>query len=142
MKRGIIISWAVVFLWMAVIFTLSSQQAADSNRISKGITEVVLEAIDKIIPEKEFDLDDFINIIRKNAHFFAYLILGGLVLNALRLSLNRPWGYSAVIAIGICGLYAVSDEIHQMFVPGRSAQLKDVLIDTSGAAAEIAIKYD
>jgi len=141
MKKGIIISWAVVLLWMAVIFTLSSQPAADSNKLSKGITEVVLEAIDTIIPEKEFDVDDFNNIIRKNAHFFAYLLLGGLVLNALRLSSHRSWEYRAVIAVAICGLYAVSDEIHQMFVPGRGAQLKDVLIDTSGAVGGIVISY-
>lgn len=141
MKKGIIISWAVVLLWMAAIFTLSSQPAADSNKLSKGITEVVLEAIDNIIPEKEFDVDDFNNIIRKNAHFFAYLLLGGLVLNALRLSLNRSWGYRAFIAVAICGPYAVSDEIHQMFVPGRSAQLRDVLIDTSGALVGIVISY-
>lgn len=141
MKKGIIISWAVVLLWMAVIFTLSSQPAEDSNKLSKGITEVVLEAMDNIIPKKEFDVDDFNNIIRKNAHFFAYMLLGGLVLNALRLSLQRSWGYRAVIAVAICVLYAASDEIHQIFVPGRSAQLRDVLIDTSGALAGIVISY-
>ncbi|MDX9918204.1 MAG: VanZ family protein [Gudongella sp.] len=139
MKKGIIISWAVVILWMAVIFSLSSQPAADSNKISKGITKVVLEAMDNIIPEKEFGIDDFNNIIRKYAHFFAYLLLSGLVLNALRLSLHRSWGYRAVIAVAVCVLYAASDEIHQIFVPGRSAQLRDVLIDTSGALVGIVI---
>lgn len=141
MKKRVIISWAVVLLWMAVIFTLSSQPAADSNKLSKGITEVVLETVERINPEKDFDIDDFNNIIRKNAHFFAYLFLGGIVLNALRLSLHRSWIYRAFIAVAICGMYAVSDEIHQMFVPGRGAQLSDVLIDTSSAVVGIAISY-
>ncbi len=46
-------------------------------------------------------------------------------------ALSPPWGF--VI------LYAVSDEVHQLFVPGRGGQLTDVIIDTAGAGAGLGI---
>ena len=38
----------------------------------------------------------------------------------------------------IAALYAASDEIHQLFVPGRSGQLSDVILDSAGALAGVA----
>ena len=46
-----------------------------------------------------------------------------------------------LITIAICFLYAVSDEIHQYFVPGRACRLFDVLIDTSGSAFFCLVYY-
>ena len=42
-----------------------------------------------------------------------------------------------LLAFLICGLYAISDEIHQLYVQGRSGQVSDVLIDSSGALVGI-----
>ncbi len=51
----------------------------------------------------------------------------------------RPWNWrQASIACAVAAAYAVTDEIHQAFVPGRQAQVGDVLIDTAGAALGIA----
>lgn len=72
------------------------------------------------------------NFIRKNAHFFIYMFLGILVKNALSTSDVR--GIKAVlIALVICAVYASTDEFHQSFVPGRTALVSDVLIDSTGS---------
>ncbi|WZL73693.1 VanZ family protein [Clostridiaceae bacterium 35-E11] len=132
-KQIIIISWIAVLLWMVFIFNLSSQVREESNNLSKGVTEILIKTVEKVAPKAEFDLDRLNHIIRKNAHFFAYLVLGILVLNAMR----RSGVDSVRWVLLICILYAVSDEVHQFFVPGRGPGVKDVLIDSAGAIAGI-----
>lgn len=117
---------------MASIFYLSHKPAVDSNKLSKGITKKVVETVEKIAPEVELDISRFNHLLRKNAHFFAYLVLGVLVVNALRFS--GIIGYRAMaLGLFICVIYAISDEVHQIFVPGRGCQVKDVIIDSAGA---------
>jgi len=132
-----ILSWAVVLLWMAVIFSLSSQVAEQSDQLSGEITEVIVQAIEKAVPKtSDIDVDSLNHIVRKNAHFFTYLVLGLLLINALRNS-GMFCNQSIILALVVCILYAVSDEIHQLFVPGRGCQVKDVIIDTAGAAVGV-----
>lgn len=132
--------WTAVLLWMALIFNLSSQVAEQSNRLSTGITEVIVETVEKVAPKSEFDIENFNNILRKNAHFFAYSALGILVIYALRRS--GVHGYRSVaLALGICVLYTISDEVHQLFVPGRGGQVKDVFIDSFGASVGIGVYW-
>ena len=72
--------------------------------------------------------------VRKLAHFTEYAILSVLLYRALRD--DRRWSLrAAVIAVLVSGFYAVLDEMHQYFVPGRTAAAMDCLIDLSGAAA-------
>jgi len=130
---GILISWIAVFLWMTLIFNLSSQVADESNKLSKGVTKIIVEMVEKIAPRVDFDINRFNHIVRKNAHFFAYLVLGILVMNALRRS--RIDGVRWTLLI--CILYAISDEVHQIFVPGRGPGMKDVFIDSAGACVGI-----
>lgn len=131
-----IIPWLLVILWMSLIFYLSHQPVAESNKLSKGITEKLVEIVEKIDSNKDFNLGRANHILRKNAHFFAYLILGVLVANGLRIS--GVVGYGAIgSALFICVLYAISDEMHQLFVPGRGGQVKDVLIDSAGSVIGI-----
>ncbi|MZQ99687.1 MAG: VanZ family protein [Acidaminobacter sp.] len=132
-----LISWIAVILWMGVIFSLSTQPAAVSNELSKGVTEIVIEAVEKVLPAVSLEVEDYNHYIRKNAHFFAYMLLGVLVANALRTGDSRTVLANVVLAGVICAGYAVSDEIHQLFVSGRGAQVKDVLIDSGGAAVGI-----
>lgn len=132
------LSWITVILWMTLTFYLSHQPATESNELSTGITMFFVETIKTIVPSMEFDLIDFNHLIRKSAHFINYLVLGILVLNALKVST----GYgcrSAMLALLICVLYAISDEVHQLFVPGRGAQVKDVLIDSAGSIVGIGV---
>jgi VanZ family protein len=121
---------------MGLIFFLSSQQAADSNQLSTGITKFIMDLISGIFPGLSPQVQWLNHIVRKNAHFIAYLILGLLQVNALYLNGKR--GRQAfVLALLISFLYAASDEFHQTFVPGRSGELRDVLIDTAGAITGI-----
>ncbi|NHC41026.1 VanZ family protein [Bacillus sp. MM2020_1] len=50
-----------------------------------------------------------------------------------------PEGKNLLLAIGICVLYAASDEFRQIFVPGRGPLVKDVFIDSAGAVVGIGI---
>lgn len=77
-------------------------------------------------------------LIRKSAHFIAYLILGFLVSHAMKneASTATAWKRRGASLL-FCVVYAISDEFHQLFVPGRGPMLKDVLIDGSGAAIGI-----
>jgi len=121
---------------MGVIFYLSHQQAVESNSLSTGITERIVAIIERVTFGVEIDLVHFNHLIRKSAHFFAYLVLGVLVSNAL-----NSHGYAGFklfwVAMVICVLYAISDEVHQLFVPGRAGQVRDVLIDSAGAVVGI-----
>lgn len=130
----IIISWIAVILWMLLIFKLSSQVSEQSDKLSTGITEVIVKTVNKFTINTDFDIRTLNHYVRKNAHFFAYFILGILSLNALRRS---EVSKHKSIALMICVLYAVSDEVHQIFVPGRGPQVKDVFIDSSGALVGI-----
>ena len=128
--------WLLVLLWMALIFYLSHQPANKSNGLSKATTEIIVETVEKVAPKVDINKRSFNHIIRKNAHFFAYFLLGILVANGLRSS--GVIGYKAIsFALLICILYAISDELHQLFVPGRGGQVKDVIIDSSGAVVGI-----
>ncbi len=133
-----VFSWIAVFLWMVLIFNFSSQAAEQSNALSSGITEAVIKAVEKIAPKTaaKMNMGKLNHLIRKNSHFFLYLALGALFLNAIGQS--KICGIRGVIiTLLFCSFYAISDEVHQLFVPGRGAQIKDVFIDIAGAAAGI-----
>ena len=127
-----VFSWIAVILCMGLIFSLSHQTVIQSSELSTGITEVIVEKVEKVFPNVEFNIASFHHIVRKNAHFFIYLVLGFLVAYALgRIGVK---GYRIIgLSLLVCVIYAISDEVHQLFVSGRGAQVKDVLIDSAGA---------
>ena len=140
-KKSIIaLSWILVFMWMGMIFTLSSQPAVESASLSRGITEVVIEMVERMVPSVELNIESFDHVVRKNAHLIVYLILGILVSQAF--SMNGLHGReNARHTIMICVLYAVSDEVHQMLVPGRGPSIIDIFIDGMGATAGLLLYY-
>lgn len=69
-------------------------------------------------------------IFKKTGHVILYAILYALIKRALSGQSNRNY----VLAFLICVLYGLSDEIHQSFVPGRSATIMDVGFDALGAS--------
>ena len=134
--------WIAVVLWMALIFSFSMETAAESSESSGGFIRFLLETFDREFSDLS-SADQFLKIeslsylVRKSAHFCIFGMLGILVTSAVSthgLSSKK----TALISLGICALYAVSDEIHQYFVPGRACMLRDMLIDTCGAACGIA----
>ncbi len=76
--------------------------------------------------------DMLTGVARKSAHFGEYAILMFLVYKALRLWLHESFSKALFAGILLAGLYAASDEFHQWFVPGRTATVRDVIIDLSG----------
>ncbi len=132
MTRTLFLPWIAVLLWMACLFFLSHQPVDQSDHLSSGISDAIISALSNILPLEAVDMGTVNHIVRKNAHFFAYLILGLLVINAAKHS--NIHGYRRLgLALLVCILFAASDEVHQLFVPGRGGQVKDVLIDSSGA---------
>ncbi len=132
------IAWAAVVLWMAVIFGFSAQPAAESSSVSDPFTDAWIALFhpdyDSLPPEEQFNLHESASfIVRKIAHGTVYAVLGILLTSAL--SLDLPPGKACAFAVPLAVLYAVSDEFHQTLVPGRSGQIRDVLIDTGGALA-------
>ena len=77
--------------------------------------------------------DGFHNILRKLAHFSEYGLLGVLWATELWLGSHHRKGREAAIRLGFCMLTAFLDETIQLFVPGRSGEVRDIWIDTSGA---------
>lgn len=138
-KILIITSWTAVILWMLVIFCFSAQNADQSSGTSGGFAKFLAKIlyrdfniIDK--PSQDILINKCQFIVRKTAHFTVYATLGILTNTAVRIS---KFKFPHLIALVICLAYAVSDEIHQYFVPGRSCELSDVFIDFSGSVLGI-----
>lgn len=120
-------------LWMGVIFWFSSKPALESSSMSNNIIDNTIIKICQIVND---DLNDkqIANIrkivsrpVRKLGHFTVYFILGLLVVSML-----KSYGIKNIIIVAsiICFIYAFSDEIHQLFVDGRSCEMLDVILDT------------
>jgi VanZ family protein len=70
----------------------------------------------------------------KLLHTLEYAALGALLVPGFRLAGMSPWG-ALLAAIAVASLYGATDEVHQSFVPGRSADVLDWVADTLGASA-------
>ena len=117
-------STVLVAIWMIIIFIMSSFDSVESSNQSNFIVDIIAN----IFKIENIELLSF--IIRKLAHFTEYLILGLLVANMFtKNNINNLY----LISIILCIIYATSDEIHQIFVPGRACQLRDILIDSIGS---------
>ena len=134
--------WIAVVLWMALIFSFSMETAAESSESSGGFIRSLLETFEDDFLSLSHDdqhakIESLSYIVRKSAHFCIFGMLGILVTSAVSTH-GLPSKKTALFSLIICVLYAVSDEIHQYFVPGRACMLRDMLIDTCGAACGVA----
>ena len=131
-----IVLWAAVIGWMGLIFSFSVETAAESSETSGGFISFFME---KWLPgfteltaaEQAAKIESVTHFVRKSAHFAVFAVLGFLTCAALRscdLSSKRALPIASLIGC----LYAVSDEIHQTFVPGRAGMVRDVILDTCG----------
>lgn len=134
----------LVIIWMLVIFNFSSQNGYKSTKTSDVVTSMVVNVTtsvtNKDIPREEVKkkVEDSTFLVRKTAHFTEYLILGILVLQLLSdyTKINKRM---LIVSLIICYLYAVSDEVHQIFISGRTAKVLDTFIDGAGSLVGIAI---
>lgn len=136
MKVYRIVSWTSVVLWMGVIFYLSDQVAADSSELSSGVSAFIIGFLGTLIPAWHVEAESFSFFIRKAAHFSAYFLLGFLIVHAFWASHFRGVRF-ALYAFAASVFYAISDEVHQLFIPGRSGEVRDVFIDSAGALVGI-----
>lgn len=131
-----IASAVAVVLWMAVIFLFSAQNGSSSGSMSAGVTEALARLLtpgfDELSPLAQAETVEALHLfVRKAAHFSEYAVLGMLTVNALRTyRLNKALRF--ILPVATCLVYAVSDEIHQYFIPDRACRAFDVFIDTLG----------
>lgn len=136
-KAGVVfLSWFGVVLWMSFIFFMSSRVGDDSADLSGSFLGFFGPFVRIFAPRVE---DASLHVwIRKGAHLFEYMVLSILLINALRQHIEdkrRVYLFAVVVSL----MYAVSDEVHQAFVPGRSASMLDVGIDGLGALLGVLI---
>ncbi len=114
--------WLPVLVWGAVIFTLSTSvfSAANTAWFIEPVLRWFLPGISAAA------LGVIHSLVRKSAHFTEYGILFWLLVRGPMV--RRPY-----LALAACVVYALLDEGHQMFVPGRTASLYDVALDSTGA---------
>ena len=131
-KAKIVAKLLPIIAWMLVIFLMSSEVAGTSSARS----DEIVRTIQSIGVSAPADLLTF--LVRKAAHISAYFILGILLFSLLK---EHGLGVKKIIfiSIAIAMLYACTDEVHQMFVPGRSGEVRDVVIDTAGAAVGVVV---
>ena len=117
MKHKIMIVMA--FTMMGIIFLFSSCNA----NISSMQSDMIVKLINNVIPINSF-------FIRNLAHFSLFFILELILFLTVK---------NIYLSFFISSGYALLDEFHQYFVPGRSCELRDVLIDISGCILAILI---
>ena len=118
--------WTLVVAMAAFIFFMSSRTA---GALGTGIIAQIKLAMNTWIAAIFGITGDPASVV---AHFSEYLLLGALLVNALRSHMTL--GRTFVLAIVCASAYAVTDEIHQIFVAGRYCDVLDWLTDTLGAA--------
>lgn len=131
---------------MVLIFSLSAETATESSATSGETLKMLLKLFypkfsSLTSAESEAIIYSLQFAVRKTAHFSLYFILGLLAFLSTVSYFSLPLAARTLISAGICLLYAVSDEIHQHFVPGRSCELRDVAIDFCGSALALLIAF-
>ena len=127
----------LIAIWIIVVFCFSHQPADQSSKTSQQAIQVI---VDVLKLEESMSEDELKNLItnlkipiRKMAHFAMYFV-GGILICLFFATINR-FSTKQKILLSQCVAtgYAVSDEVHQAFVPGRGPQLLDIGIDSVGA---------
>lgn len=119
------------------IFILSSQDGEASHRLSVGLLRKIKTFVHVPASLKQLSLDFRIHydfILRKTAHFSLFFLLAILLYFAYR-SINKKNIF--LITFLSCAVFAALDELHQVFVIGRTAKIMDVSIDMAGSSVAI-----
>ena len=116
-----------VVLWLGFIFYLSHQPAYVSAKKSFQVSQQILELVEQDPPIQK--IRRFDSFLRNSAHFSVFFVLSLSLFPLSRLyGLHRNYSFTFLFS----ALYALSDEIHQIFVPGRAFELSDLFLDISG----------
>ncbi|MBQ3424688.1 MAG: VanZ family protein [Clostridia bacterium] len=132
---------AAALVTAGLIFWFSAQKGATSQAASDSISLRLARFFAPDYPQmtpraRQSYLELMATLVRKNAHFCEFMLLGFNLMGAVRFYRPAlPSGPSRLRAWGLGTLYAVTDELHQLFVNERAALATDVLIDSAGALA-------
>ena len=132
-----------VIVCMVTIFYFSSDNGDESSYKSDSVILRVssffgVEDLSK--KEQQNLIDTFVVPVRKSAHFFVYFVLGITLISFFR-EFSIPILKLLLISIFLAFLYACGDEVHQLFIPGRTGRALDVFIDTLGASFGVFLYY-
>ncbi len=123
-----VLAWIAVIVWAVLIFVASAKSGLDFDT-GNGPLELarrwLADALSSLMG-RPVDPSPI-------GHFSEYLVFGALLFNALRMHLRTRPSRVALCAIAIAAAYAVTDEFHQMFVPGRECDPIDWLVDVAAA---------
>ncbi|MCI5872637.1 MAG: VanZ family protein [Clostridiales bacterium] len=134
-----LVTGALLLTWMGVIFWFSAQPATESEEISGSVSYRVVEVCNRIFDKDMTEAAVLLwanridHPIRKAAHMTEYAVLAFLVGVCMLGYLDREKKIY-LSALFFAASYAVTDEIHQLYVVGRAGRFSDVCIDTLGAA--------
>jgi len=139
-------SWAAVAVWMALIFFMSGRPMELSGADSGRIAQMIVSLLEAAGARGRLNSEDvtLVLFVRKAGHFLEYSILTFLLMNAMLSAKTagrgkRDYKKVAAAAFLVALAYAVSDEVHQSFVPGRSMRAGDVAIDAASSFSAILI---
>lgn len=148
MRKNIIrcVTIALLIFWMCVIFCFSAQPAVASDETSNEVVERIVEVfypdyetLDDA--EKQDLLNSFVNPVRKLAHFIEFAVLGVLAYFTFSVFEGVAFKYRYVFSLMLGVLYAISDEVHQIFVPGRACKVFDIFVDSSGVLLSVTVCF-
>ncbi|MEG0015141.1 MAG: VanZ family protein [Gordonibacter sp.] len=131
----LVFSWALVVGWACFIFFMSSNTDTGLDK-DLGMLSAVFQNL------KEIQLQVFgpdVDLVSSIGHFCEYLVLGMLLANAFHY--HVPLGRACLVALACASAYGVTDEFHQLFVPGRMCDPMDWLVDTVGAGLGSGLAY-
>ena len=134
----------LVVFWMGVIFKFSSANGEKSTGTSRSSLEKIITLFNKNIDKERLDeiVIKYDVVLRKFTHFSGYLV-GGVLLYYMYFYLNKlvtyKLKYIKMYSVVTGSIYAMTDELHQHFVSGRSGEIKDVVLDTSGVIMGVVI---
>jgi VanZ family protein len=142
MKVKKVVAIIVVILWMSIVFYFSNQQGEGSSKTSSNVAKIIVNMIDiknEYTNQEKEELIQIINpYIRKLAHYTIYAIGGIVISQCVYLFYNKE-KIMIYISTVVGVLYAISDELHQLIIAGRSGKIQDVLIDSIGILTGIAL---
>ena len=128
--------WIITYIvFLIIIMAFIFIQSAFPATVSREESRVVVKFLRDLFG---WSPDNAAFIVRKIGHFLEYLVMGlALGLAAGNVRKRRQLAYWISWIGGT--LFAVTDEIHQYFVPGRSCEFRDVVIDSCGVALGVIV---
>lgn len=137
MKRTLFRITMLILLGLTffAIFKFSNQDGTTSTGLSKRVARKIVNVFPYTKNLSEKTKNKIVQrsqpIIRKGAHFSIYMLVGIFIMSFIS-TYKIHLKYKFLISILVGGFYAISDEIHQSFTPGRTSSAIDVGIDTCG----------